>query len=119
MSGELRIILVLASIVTCIYISRKLKKSQVAGYDMVFWLLFSGVLIVVSIFPQIVDWCSGIMGIYSSENMIFLIIIFALLIRVFLLSIKSSQLERKIVVLVEELAVKEKMKEQNENKSDI
>lgn len=117
MSEELRIILIFASIVTWFYISRKIKKSQVAGYDMVFWLLFSGILIVVSVFPQIVDWCSRLMGIYSSENMIFLIIIFALLIRVFLLSIKSSQLERKIVVLVEELAVKEKMKEQN--KSDM
>lgn len=108
MSGELRIVLVVASVITCVYVSRKLKKSQVSGYDMIFWLLFSGMLIVFSIFPGIMDWMAGVVGIYSSENMVFLVIIFALLLRVFLLTIKVSQIEHKFKVLVEELAIREK-----------
>lgn len=108
MSGELRSILILASVLTCIYISRKLKKSQVDSYGMIFWLLFSGVLIVLSIFPEIVDTLAKIVGIYSPVNMVFLVIIFALLIRVFLLTIKVSQLEHKFETLVEELAIREK-----------
>ncbi|MFR3529434.1 MAG: DUF2304 domain-containing protein [Lachnospiraceae bacterium] len=107
MSAVFRIILILASIATCFYISRKLKRAQVDTHDTGFWLLFSFVLILISIFPQIADWLAAQLGIYSTVNMVFLIIIFALLLRVFLLTIKTSQLEH-VRVLVEELAIREK-----------
>ena len=113
MSAVFRIILVLASVATCLYISRKLKKAQVDTHDTVYWILFSGVLILVSAFPGIADWAAGVLGIYTTANMVFLIIIFALLIRVFLLTIKSSQMEHKIRVLVEELAIREKTLEES------
>lgn len=108
MSAVFRIILILASIATCFYISRKLKRAQGDTHDTGFWLLFSFVLILISIFPQIADWLAAQLGIYSTVNMVFLIIIFALLLRVFLLTIKTSQLEHKLRVLVEELAIREK-----------
>ena len=108
MSTVLRVILILASLVTCIYISRKLKKAQVDTHDTIFWLMFSFVLILVSIFPEIADWLSMRLGIYSTVNMVFLIIIFALLLRVFLLTIKISQMEHRVSILVEELAIREK-----------
>ena len=108
MSTVLRVILILASLVTCIYISRKLKKAQVDTHDTIFWLMFSFVLILVSIFPGIADWLSMRLGIYSTVNMVFLIIIFALLLRVFLLTIKISQMEHRVSILVEELAIREK-----------
>lgn len=108
MSAVFRIILVLASLATLIYISRKLKKAQVDTHDTIFWLMFSFILILLSIFPDIANVVSNILGIYSTVNTVFLIIIFALLIRVFLLTIKISQMEHKIRVLVEELAIREK-----------
>ena len=70
--------------------------------------MFSFVLILVSIFPEIADWLSMRLGIYSTVNMVFLIIIFALLLRVFLLTIKISQMEHRVSILVEELAIREK-----------
>lgn len=109
MSGILRICLIVASVLTCVYIQRKLKKAQVRGYDTIFWLLFSGVLILISIFPEIADWAAKLVGIYSSENVVFLIIIFSLLIRVFLMTLKISRLENSVVNLVEELAIRDKM----------
>ena len=108
MSTVLRVILILASLVTCIYISRKLKTAQGDTHDTIFWLMFSFVLILVSIFPEIADWLSMSLGIYSTVNMVFLIIIFALLLRVFLLTIKISQMEHRVSILVEELAIREK-----------
>ncbi|MCC2255250.1 DUF2304 domain-containing protein [Ruminococcus sp. CLA-AA-H200] len=108
MSAVFRIILVLASLATLIYISRKLKKAQVDTHDTIFWLVFCFLLILLSIFPDIANVVSNILGIYSTVNTVFLIIIFALLIRVFLLTIKISQMEHKIRVLVEELAIREK-----------
>lgn len=76
MSAVFRIILILASIATCFYISRKLKRAQVDTHDTGFWLLFSFILILISIFPQIADWLAAQLGIYSTVNMVFLIIIF-------------------------------------------
>ena len=54
------------------------------------------------------QYFSGDCGIYSTVNMVFLIIIFALLLRVFLLTIKISQMEHRVSILVEELAIREK-----------
>ena len=119
MSAILRVILILASLVTCIYISRKLKNAQVDTHDTIFWLMFSFVLILVSIFPGIADWLSMRLGIYSTVNMVFLIIIFALLLRVFLLTIKISQMENRIRILVEELAIREKDNEKAAKKKWI
>lgn len=118
MSVIFRIILVLASVGTCAYISAKLKKAQVNTHDTIFWLLFSFVLIVISIFPRIADWLADLLGIYTTVNMVFLIIIFALLIRVFLLTIKSSQMEHRIRVLAEELALRDGEKNGGETEAE-
>lgn len=110
MSAVLRIILIVASLGTCIYISRKLKKAQVDTHDTIFWLLFSLILIIISLFPEVADWIAVRMGIYSTVNMVFLIIIFALLLRVFQLTLKTSRMEHRINILVEEIAIREKEK---------
>lgn len=114
MSEVFRVILIIASIGTCIYISTKLKKSQVDAHDVIFWLLFAGILLILSLFPKIADKCAKIMGIYSPENFVFLFIIFTLFMKVFLMTIKISQMEHKIMDLVEELAVREKLRSECE-----
>ncbi len=116
MSGIFRVVLILASIGTCVYISEKLKKAQVNAHDVVFWLLFAGVLMILSLFPKIADECARIVGIYSPENFVFLVIIFILVMKVFLLTIKISQLEHKLMNLVEELTVREKIQKEKEGK---
>jgi hypothetical protein len=107
MSIALRVLLLIASIFTFLYIVRKLRKSQLQVMDTVFWIVLATILIVLSIFPQIAYWIANILGIQSPVNFIFLLIIFMLMIRNFLLTIKVSQLEDKLKTLVEELAIRE------------
>lgn len=107
MSVSLRVILFVASILTCMYISRKLKKSQIQIMDTIFWIVLSTIFVLFAIFPQIVTWISDKLGFIAPVNFVFLIMIFLLLLRCFLLSIKISQLDDKIRNLVEELAIKE------------
>lgn len=116
MSEIFRVILILASIGTCIFISRKLKKAQVDAHDVIFWILFAGVLILLSLFPKIADKLAALVGIYSPENFVFLIIIFSLFIRVFLMNIKISQLQHKMMDLVGELAIKDKIDSEKREK---
>lgn len=113
MSAFFRVVLIIASISTLIYISRKLKKAQVNTHDTVYWILFSGLLIVLSLFPQIADWLAHFLEVRTTENAVFLIIIFALLIRVFLLTVKTSQMEHRMRILVEELAIREEISQEN------
>lgn len=108
MSISLRIILFVASIFTCYYITRKLRKSQIQIMDTVFWLLLSLIFVFIALFPQLVNWVSILMGFMAPVNLVFLVMIFLLLVRCFLLSIRVSQLEDKLNNLVEELAIREK-----------
>lgn len=107
MSIALRLMLFAASILTCVYIARKLKKSQIQVTDTVFWIGLSVLFIILSVFPEIAGFLSSFMGFQAPVNFIFLLIIFLLLIKSFLLSIRVSQLEDKIRNLVEELAIRE------------
>lgn len=119
MSVVLRCILIIASVGTCIFISRKLKKSQVNRYEMSFWIVLSGLLILISIFPGIIDLLCRILGIYSPVNTVFLIIIFSLLIRTFLLHIKLSRLEHQVMELAQELAIEKKIHNEKRNEKEL
>ena len=103
----MRGILLFASFITCLYIERNLRKSQVQVIDTVFWIGISVIFIVLSIFPGIAGMLSNLMGFQAPVNFIFLLMIFLLLIRCFLMSIRISQLEEALKNLVEELAIRE------------
>ena len=107
MSLSLRIILLVASVITCMYISRKLRKSQIQIMDTVFWIGLSVIFVVFAMFPQFADWISDMMGFMAPVNLVFLVMIFLLLLRCFLLSIRVSQLDDKLRNLVEELAIRD------------
>ncbi|MDD3415399.1 MAG: DUF2304 domain-containing protein [Lachnospiraceae bacterium] len=108
MSIYLRVILLMVSFFTFIYVFRKIRKEQLKQEDAIFWLLLSIVLVVLSLCPQIAYWASAIMGFMAPVNFIFLVVIFILLIKVFSQSLKLSKLETKFETLVELIAIKEK-----------
>lgn len=107
MSVSLRIILLLASVLTCIYVARKLKKSQIQIMDTVFWFALSVIFVLFAVFPQIAVWISDLLGFMAPVNFIFLVMIFLLLVRCFLLSIRVSQLDDKLRNLAEEIAIRD------------
>lgn len=110
MTLSLRVLLFVASAMTCVYISRKLKKSQIQIMDTVFWIGLSVIFVLFAAFPQIATYLSLLLGFIAPVNFVFLTIIFLLLIRCFLLSIRVSQLDDKLMNLVEELAIREEEK---------
>lgn len=107
MSISLRVILIIASVVTAICIFVKIRKSQVRIEDAVYWIITSILLVVISIVPGIAEFFSNLIGIMSPANFIFLCIIFILLIKVFSLSIRSSQLDNKLSSLVQRFALQQ------------
>ena len=112
MSLPLRIMLIIASVLTGFYIRKKLQKSQMQIADVEFWMLFGMVLILMSIFPDAVVWLTELIGVRSPVNFVFLVVIFLVIVRCFSLSVKVSLLEAKLQQLVEDDAVSKTLEEE-------
>lgn len=108
MSTTLRILLLLASVVTAVWILWRVRKSKVKMEDAIFWICMAVVLFVMGTFTKVTFWLSGLLGIQSPANCVFIIIIALLIEKIFTLSIKLSQLEDKTEVLAAEVALRSK-----------
>lgn len=106
MSITLRVLLLAAALVTAAWILRKISKLKVKMEDAIFWIVFAGILCILAIFPEVCYWLTNVLGVISPANLIFLVIIFLLIEKVFTLSILVSQMEEKIEVLSAELALR-------------
>ena len=118
MSDTLKALLVVASILTVSWILRKIRKNKVKMEDAIFWIFFAGILLLLAIFPEISYELCRIFGIMSPSNLVFLVIIFLLVEKIFTLSIIVSQLEDKIGVLSAEVALRSKAENKKIDKVD-
>ena len=105
LSNVLRVFLFLASVFISLWVLRKIRKAKAKVEDSLFWILFSFMLIVLSLFPQIAYWLSGMLGVQSPVNFVFLAVLFAMILKIFRLSIRVSQLESKQQELVQRYAI--------------
>ena len=112
MSYYLRMLILLASIITLFYVLRKIRKAQIQIVDSLFWVFLSLVFVIMGAFPQVVYWLTRLMGFQAPVNLVFLVITFILLLKVFLSSIKISQLENKLDSLVQEMAIDAALREE-------
>lgn len=110
MSTILRIMLIVACLGTFIYIRRKIRQSKLKMDEAIFWVLFSFILLIMSIFPQIPAWIAYKMGFISTVNLIYLVIIFLLIIKTFAMSRKISELEEKLKQLVQNIGISDNEK---------
>lgn len=108
MSTTLRVLLILASVLTVIWISRQIRKFKVKMEDAIFWMFFAAVLLILAIVPELSFKLSEILGFMSPINLVFIVIIFLLVEKIFTLSIIVSQLEEKVAVLSAEVALRSK-----------
>ena len=107
MTPTLRVVLIVVSILTTFMIMRKIRQSKLQIEDSIFWLGFSSILIVFSIFPGLPDLLAELAGTYTTANFIYLAVIFLLIVKMFHMSIKQSQLETKIKDLAQKIALDE------------
>lgn len=105
MSVVLRVGLIVVSVLTLIFITRKVRNAQVRLEDSIFWFCVAGLLLILSIFPQIFFVVSDFAGIISPANLVFLVFIFILLILGFNLSVHLSQTDTKLKELTQQLAI--------------
>ena len=88
MTLSLQLILAFVALVTFFVIFRSIRKSNLQIEESFFWLLFSTILLVLSIFPSIIIFFSKLLGFQSPANFVFLFIIFLLMVNQY--KIKSN-----------------------------
>ena len=71
-----------------------------------------------AIFPGVAIKLATMMGVISAVNLIYLVMIFILLLHNFIMTMKISSLESKINNLTEEIAIREKMRDDQTKKSE-
>lgn len=108
MSLNFRIVLIVGAAVAFAFILRKLKKTEMSIANSIFWLLFSASLVVSALFPSAVFFLSDLIGIESPSNFVFLYVIALLLIKCFTLTVEASDMRKRIDVLAQEIALRDK-----------
>ncbi len=113
-SPIMRFILVAGSILTIAFMMLRIRASKVQIKDSIFWIVFSLMMLLISLFPQLTEWASVRLGFLAPINFVYLLIIFVLLIKQFSSSVRISQLDTRQQQLAQRLALSEKAQEEAE-----
>ena len=108
----LRLLLVAASLSTMLYILKRIRHAKLQIEYAIFWLVFAGMLLIISVFPSLMIMLTRAVGMQSPINCVFLLVIFALMIKLFMQTIEHSQLEDKLKQLTRRLAIEEKLRQE-------
>ena len=107
MSIYIRILLIIGAGLVLLFMLKKIRQSKLKIEYVRF--CFSSVLLLMGIFSKIVSKISAILGFQSPVNMVFLIVIFILIIKLFFNTIQISALENKVDSLAQQIAIDRKM----------
>lgn len=107
MGIQLRVSLVVCSLLIFLFVMRRVRRSTLEMADAVFWLLLAAALIVVALVPQLAYWVSDLLGFRSPSNFVFACGIIVLLVRTFHQDQQVAVLRRKLSSLVQHEALRE------------
>ena len=114
MTLTLQCVFLMVSLLTFVFAVYKVRKSQLQIADAISWLIGAILLVLLSLFPEVVLWTADLLGFYSASNFILTMYTFFLIIIVFMQSIKLSILNEKVKNLNHYIALKEKEQPDNE-----
>lgn len=110
MSGNLRIFLIVLSILLVVIILRLVAKNKLPIKYSLFWFLASFVVFLVGVFPNFIGMFTKMIGFETTSSLIACVIIGLLLLITLLLTIIVSEQKRKLLLLVQEVSL---LKEKN------
>ena len=114
MTVTLRIVVIIVSVLTTAMILRKIRNARLQIEDSIFWIGFCAMLILFSLFPGLPDLMSRLAGTYTTANFIYLAVIFLLIVKLFHMTLKLSELETKVRALVQEMALEDNRRRREE-----
>ena len=107
MSPVFRILLFIAALIAFVFMISSIRKSKFVISDSIYWFFFSFFLLLLAVFPEIAYFFTRQLGIMSASNLVYLVIIGLLLIRVFQMDLRISDLTAKLKELIQDTAIQE------------
>ena len=108
MSPVFQVLLIFGAILMTYFILKRIRQSKLQIEYAIFWIVFSGILLLFSIFPFLVALLTRLIGMELPVNFIFLLFILILILKAFFQTIETSALENKVRNLTQRLAIEEK-----------
>ena len=108
MSPVFQVLLIFGAILMTYFILKRIRQSKLQIEYAIFWIIFSGILLIFSIFPFLVALLTRLIGMELPVNFIFLLFILILILKAFFQTIETSALENKVRNLTQRLAIEEK-----------
>ena len=105
MAWGIRLVLIAGSICTGFFVMRRIRKSRMHTEDTIFWIFFSLVLVLLGLIPEIAVGFSNLLGVQSPANLVWLVVIFLLIIKLFLQAQKLSRLQLQLTQLTQRYAI--------------
>ena len=114
MNNALRITMIILSIITTLFIITQSKKFKINIKYAVIWILGSIGILILSVFPIILDYISIVLNISTPTNALFFLTIGVLYLLLFYVFTKISYLENRINNLTYDNALLRKKLEDND-----
>jgi len=116
MALNLRLFLIIASIVLFLIVSYNVVKNKLLVKYSLLWILLSLILILLSTFPKLSFIFSNFLGFEKTSNFIFLVIMAIIILICLSYSITLSNMNKKLIKIVQAMAIEEKeSRSKNEN----
>lgn len=109
MSIYIRALLIIGAVALLAFMLKRIRQSKLKIEYTIFWIGFSTVLVLMGLFPQVIAWIAQALGFQSTVNMVYLVIIFILIVKLFFNTIQISALENKVDSLTQQIAIDRKM----------
>lgn len=105
MSIPVRLVLLIGAVFMLLYVARGIKKTKFKAQETFYWLLLSVVFVLLSIFPGVVEWFSVKLGVATPVNLIFLVVIFLLIVKIFTMDRKLAKTEHQLTEMTQKIAI--------------
>lgn len=111
----MNIFFILLAVILIVYIFYIVLKGKFGIVESMFWLFSSIIVLLLAIFPKILDEVALKLGIYYAPSLLFLLVAVFLLIICFRNEAKIYKLKEKVDYMAQEIAI---LKEKNFNQND-
>ena len=99
------ILAAIAALITFVFVIDLLRRGVLREKYAVLWLFFSGAALLLAIFPDVLVWLTGVLGVAEPVNLLFFVTIVLLVLVSIQLSYELSRHEARIRRLAEEVAL--------------
>ncbi len=115
MSVLIRVLLILSACLMLAFMLKRIRQAKLKIEYTIFWIAFASLLVVMGVFPEVIYKISDLIGFQAPISMVYLVIIFVLILKMFFMTLQISQLEHKVDALAQQIAIDRKLDKEEEN----